>query len=331
MKKHILNAFIGLGFASVFMFLTLRNKPVDEIFSLLREAQIGWILISMVFLGLIFLTRSLRWQLFLSNSGEDAALKDVAYSLLLGTFVNAFTPKLGEVIRCTSLEKNTGIKTSKALGTTISDRVWDIMVLVSGVLIVLIVESDRLGALVAEGIGRTVRSIGSSIGRLSIIISLALAVIILTWALARRFGLADRIRLFTSGVASAARKTFRIKKAGIFAFYTAAIWLLMILMNFACLKALPSTDNLSFYFAVVVLFIGTLGWAIPSPAGIGTSHFFVLQLFLLFGLKEESGVAYGLLVNGVQLVITLVSGSFMVAVVYIYRISRQWNNTLIEQ
>lgn len=331
MKKHLINAAVGIGFASIFMFLTLRNKPMGEIFSLLGKAQQGYILLSIVFLGLIFLLRTLRWQLFLSNNEENAPLKHVAYSLLLGTFINAFTPKLGEIVRCTSLEKSTGISTSKAMGTVISDRIWDLVVLISGVILVLLLEFDRLGSLVLEGFRNLLSSIGNRIIGILIFVLIILSVILIAWFLAKRYGLADRIRNFGKGVASTARTTFRIKRSRIFALYTLIIWILMILMNYACLMALPSTDNLSLYFAAVALFIGTLGWAIPSPAGIGTSHFFILQLFILFGLNEQSGVAYGLLINGVQVVLTLGSGAIMLTAVYLYRIVRPLTRTNAEQ
>ncbi len=46
MKKHIINALTGIVIASIFLFLTLRNKPLDEIFSLIKEARLNWILLS---------------------------------------------------------------------------------------------------------------------------------------------------------------------------------------------------------------------------------------------------------------------------------------------
>lgn len=322
MKKHLINAVVGLGFASIFLFLTLRNKPIDEIFSLLGEAHTGWIFASIIFLGLIFLLRSLRWQLFLSNSGETASLKNVSYSLLLGTFINAFTPKLGEVVRCTSLEKSTGISTSKAMGTVISDRAWDLVVLILGVLLVLLIESERLGSLVLASFRSLFDSLGNKLQNILLALFLIVLIIIIIWFLARKFGLADKIKKFGKGVGSTAKMTFRIKRSGAFTAYTLAIWAFMVLMNYACLKALPSTDELSLYFAVVALFIGTLGWAIPSPAGIGTSHYFILQLFIIFGLNEQSGIAYGILINGVQVIITIIAGALAVATVYLLRLIR---------
>jgi uncharacterized membrane protein YbhN (UPF0104 family) len=101
------------------------------------------------------------------------------------------------------------------------------------------------------------------------------------------------------------------------------IWFLMVLVNYCCLLALPTTDSLNLYFAFVVLFVGTIGWAIPSPGGIGTSHFFVLQLFLLFNLSEETGITYGLLVNGIMVIFTIAGGLLAIIIVNSFKLLKK--------
>jgi len=86
------------------------------------------------------------------------------------------------------------------------------------------------------------------------------------------------------------------------------IWILLILMNYTCLLALPETDNYNFYFATVVLFIGGLGWAMPTPGGIGTTHFLILQLFLAYNLDPKTGLSFAVLSNGITFVYTIIFG-----------------------
>jgi len=319
MKKHIINALSGITIAVIFLYLTLRNKPLDEIFALIKEARLNWIIFSLVMLIAVFLLRSLRWKLLLNNTGKHPRFQDVAYSYLLGVFINSFTPKLGEVIRCTSMEKSSGIETSKGLGTVISERVYDLLALIAGIIIILFIESDRLGSLVASAFRNLFRSIGSNAVSIVLYSLTGAAIIAILWVLARRFGLAVRIKNFFKGVASTAKMTFKIKNSRNFALQTLLIWVVMVLMNYGVLKSLPSTDSLSLYFAMVSLFIGTIGWAIPSPGGIGTTHFFILQLFILFNLNEDTGIAYGLLVNGLQVVFTIIAGFLAVSIVAIVR------------
>ena len=331
MRKHIINAVTGLLLASVFLYLTFRNKPLDEIFLLLKEANLYWILVSGILLAIVFILRSLRWKLLLNNTGARPRFADVSYSYLLGVFVNSFTPKLGEVVRCTSIERSSGIETSKSFGTVISERFYDLAALVTGILIILIFESDRLGSLVANVFRSFFSGIGSKALSIIIYIALGLLLVYVLWLLAKRFGLARRIKNFARGVASTAKMTFKIRKSRNVVLQTNLIWGVMILMNYAVLKSLPATEDLSLYFAMVALFIGTIGWAIPSPGGIGTSHFFVLQLFILFNLNEETGIAYGILINGLQVVFTLVAGFLAVSIVTIIRTLKRKKHIADEQ
>lgn len=330
MKKHIINALSGIIIAIVFLYLTLRNKPLDEIFALIKEARLSWIAFSLVMLVAVFLLRSLRWKLLLNNTGKRPAFQDVSYSYLLGVFINSFTPKLGEVVRCTSMEKSSGIKTSLSLGTVISERVYDLLALLAGIVIILFIESERLGSLVANAFKGLFRSIGSNAGSIIIYSAAGVALIALLWILTKKFGWAVRVKKFFSGVASTAKMTFKIKNSRNFALQTILIWAIMILMNYGVLKSLPSTDSLSLYFAMVSLFIGTIGWAIPSPGGIGTSHFFILQLFILFNLNQDTGIAYAVLVNGLQVVFTIITGFLAVTTVAIIRfVNRRKEQTQI--
>ena len=320
MKKHVLNAVIGIALASLFLWLTFRNQPVDDVLELLGEARTGWIFAAVAMLLLVFFLRAVRWKLLLENSGEKAALKDVSYSLLLGFFINAFTPKLGEVIRCTSLEKSSNIKTSRSLGTVLTERIYDLIALVSGIVLILVLEADRLGPLVSQALSSLFKSISGRALNIIIVAVAATVVIMVLFKILRGSGSGRRIKEFAGGVKSTLKMTFRIRSTRSFIVQTILIWGVMVLMNYACLRALPSTDSLSLYFAMVALFIGTIGWAIPSPGGIGTSHFFVLQLFLLFNLKEETGIAYGVLVNGLTVLFTILAGLMALIIVNMVRI-----------
>ncbi|TFH35401.1 MAG: flippase-like domain-containing protein, partial [Bacteroidia bacterium] len=126
MRKGIINALTGIVLGSLFMYLTFRNNSVRDVMALLKTVQTGWIILALLLLISVFFLRAARWRLLLLNSGLKAGLKDVNYSLLLGFFVNSFTPKIGEIVRCTSLHKSTGIDTAKSFGTVVSERIYDL-------------------------------------------------------------------------------------------------------------------------------------------------------------------------------------------------------------
>jgi uncharacterized protein (TIRG00374 family) len=320
MRKNIINAATGIIIGGFFLFLTLRNKPLDRIYELLKGAQTNWILLSILFLMIMFVFRAYRWKLLIENSGYSPDIKNVSYSLLLGFFVNSFTPKLGEIVRCTSLQKSSGIPVSRSFGTVISERIYDLIALLLALAVILILEFSRLKDLIGAAAYSIKNSISSNILKLSLFIGGLILIIIALVMIFRYYKIMDRIRSFIKEFWATVKQSFRIRSSRLFVFQTVMIWFLMVLVNYCCLMALPTTDSLNLYFAFVVLFVGTIGWAIPSPGGIGTSHFFVLQLFLLFNLSEETGITYGLLVNGIMVLFTIAGGLLAITIVNSFRL-----------
>ncbi|HDZ40346.1 MAG TPA: flippase-like domain-containing protein [Bacteroidetes bacterium] len=323
MRKHVINAATGIIIGGFFLYLTLRNKPLDQIFELLSAAKTSWIFLSVVFLIIMFFFRAYRWKLLIKNNGHHPDIKNVSYALLLGFFVNSFTPKLGEIIRCTSLQKSTGIPVSKSFGTVISERIYDLIALILAIAIILVLEFGRLRELIITALISIRNSLTSNLLILSLIISSMVLIVLAMVLIFRHYKLMDRIRFFLKEFWVTVKNTFRIKSSRMFAFQTIMIWLFMVLVNYCCLRALPSTENLSLYFAFVVLFVGTIGWAIPSPGGIGTSHFFVLQLFLLFSLSKETGITYGLLINGITVLFTIGGGMLAIIMVNSFKLVKK--------
>lgn len=322
-RRNIINAAAGLITGGFFLYLTLRNKPLDKILELISKARTDWILLAIGFLIIMFFFRAYRWRLLIRNSGKNPAIRNVSYSLLLGFFINSFTPRLGEIIRCTSLKKSSDIKVSTGFGTVVTERVYDLLILILAVLLIMVLEFKRLSNLLQEAKASIINTVSENyLILIFIILGLLLAATILVF-LFKRFSIMKRIRTFLKDFLLTVKQTFRIKSYGIFTFQTLMIWLLMVLMNYCCLMALPSTDNLSLYFAFVALFIGTIGWAIPSPGGIGTTHFFVLQLFILFNMSPETGITYGLLVNGITVLFTIAAGLLIIIIVKSLRMTRQ--------
>jgi hypothetical protein len=76
------------------------------------------------------------------------------------------------------------------------------------------------------------------------------------------------------------------------------------------------------------LFVGAIGWALPSPNGIGTTHFIILNLFIVFGLSESSAVTFGILSNGLILIFTILYGLLAIG---IKAFGGKWNPVLEQE
>ena len=85
---------------------------------------------------LAFPIRAARWRILLSNSGEPPErvprLADLAEIIYLSWFANSVVPaKLGDVYRGWLLRRTGGVRWSHAMGTIVAERVLDVIVLVS--------------------------------------------------------------------------------------------------------------------------------------------------------------------------------------------------------
>ncbi|MFH2094388.1 MAG: lysylphosphatidylglycerol synthase transmembrane domain-containing protein [Bacteroidota bacterium] len=318
MNKNLIQSLIGIIIGAAFLFFTLYNKPVDQIVDSLSKADTGWMLLNGLILLAVFVLRALRWSLLLQNAGEKPRTRKVFYSLILGYFVNSFTPKFGEVIRCTSLKKNGDIPVAKSLGTVVSERIYDLLVLLAGVTVIMLMELKRLGNILRD----ITDNLGSTISDHWLIFSAGFAVFILIIFIVsrifRKSKLYVKVKVFIREILITVKGTFKIKKYWLFLLYTVLIWIILAGLNYTFLCALPETKGLSLYFAVVILFIGGIGWAFPSPGGIGTTHFFVLHLFITFGLSEQAGLAFGVLSNGLTFIYTIFFGLVAMAIHFIF-------------
>lgn len=314
MYKNIIKSILGLVIGGFFLYLTLNKKPLDEIFQSLSSARLNWVVISTICLLATFYIRAIRWKVLLESSDTQPGKYNVVHALVLGYLVNSFTPKFGEIIRCTVLKKSENIPTSVSLGTVVSERIYDILILVSGLIIILYLEMDRLGNVVV-GLKQSLAYAVSNNTLTTILIITALTLVIFfAYRLSKKNKIAANVSNFFKETGRSIKMSFKIKNYKRFIFLTVLIWIVLILVNYSFLMALPETNSYSLYFATLVLFIGGVGWALPSPGGIGTTNFMILQLFVAFSLDETVGVSFGLLASGITFLVTVTFGAL--AIIY---------------
>ena len=328
MKKGILNilkSLTGVFIALLFLYITFRNKDFQGIIESIYNTKVIWLVFASISLLIVTFLRALRWKVLIENVGMKPKTLNVFLSLLIGYFVNSFTPKFGELFRCTTLQKSDNIPVSKNLGTVVTERIYDAIVLGVGVLVIFLIEFDRLYKLFADIFNGLLDSMVWKIVVLIVIVLMIFGVFYLIRIVRKKTQNSFIIRIlnFIQEMVVSIKSTFKIKKYWLFVLLTVAIWSFLAVMNYFQLMALKETSNVSFYFAVVVLFIGGIGWALPAPGGIGTTHFFILQLFLVFGLSENIGLSYGLLSNALTFVLTVLFGLIAYAFYEIFKYRRK--------
>ncbi|MEL6253783.1 MAG: lysylphosphatidylglycerol synthase transmembrane domain-containing protein [Bacteroidota bacterium] len=318
--KTILQFVIGIALAGGLLYYVYQDTSWEELSNDLSKADVFWVFMSGLTLFGVFVARTLRWQMMLESSGFHPKKKHTLLSVLVLYLVNSVTPKIGEIVRCTILYRTDKVPVASGLGTVVTERVIDALVLFGGLGLIFLFEIERLGSLfskIFESLSEKFGGIDSNIliGGLVGLILIGIAGI---WFLSSKKtdgdGLIGKVKVFALNMLNAAKSIFQLKKPWLFIVYTILIWGLLILMNYFFILSLPDTRELGLYFAILILFIGGIGWALPVPGGMGSTHFIVVQLFLAFGLTEKAGLNIGALSNGVTWIFSVGYGLIALAI-----------------
>jgi len=98
----------------------------------IRHADLRLYLLAVVVYYMAMVVRTVRWRLLLRNAQEDCALVPLGETLLASFFVNCVVPaKMGDIYRAFRLRAREGIGASKAFGTIVAERLLDLFVLMS--------------------------------------------------------------------------------------------------------------------------------------------------------------------------------------------------------
>lgn len=334
--KTLLQFVFGIGLAGGLLYYVYKDTSWDKLVEDLSQADPVWIGLSGLALMAVFVVRALRWQMMLESSGYYPKKSNTLTSVLVLYLVNSVTPKIGEIVRCSILYKTDDVPVSSGLGTVITERVIDALVLFAGVGIIFLLEIERLGALfskIFENLAGLVSGIstGYLIAGGALLLGLFVAgIFFLRSNLSSENSVLSKVQGFIGQMIEATQSVFKLKSPGLFFLYTFLIWFFLILMNYLFILALPGTRELGIYFAVLILFIGGIGWALPVPGGMGSTHFIVKELFIAFGLSATLGQNIGALSNGITWIFSV--GYGLIALAYLgFKLSSASSKKIPEQ
>lgn len=330
MKKHsnLIQTLIGVALGAVFMYFTFRNSDFNKIINGIRQADPMYIILNGVCLWVVYYIRALRWNVLLKNSNLNVRKRNLIHAVMLGYFVNSFTPKLGELMRCKILYDREEIPVSQALATVVAERVYDMVTLLIGIALVFVFQIDTLQGIYSGMAGKYTSNSTLTFLALVAVLLVCIGSIYLIVLLHKnlKYGMFKKLVDFTYNVLITLKESVRIKQYWKFLLYTVFIWTGLTCMNYFALKAIPATSELSIGFAATLLFVVGLGWAMPIPNGVGSTHYIVEKLFLAFALSEVAGEQFGILSNGLTLIYTLLFGGVYIFFAFIFKKKLQISN-----
>jgi len=289
------------------------------------QANPWWLLVSTLFSFIALYSRGYRWKLLIEPLGYSPRVSNTTYAVMVGYLANLAFPRLGEVTRCGSLGTAEDIPFNKLLGTVVVERIIDVLSLLLCIILVAIIEFNRLGSFLrknfAEPLFAKMKSVTSStIGMvvllLAILVFIGLIVLFVRYSKKKSGSKwAALINGFLNGLVSIKH----LRRPWLFIFHSIFIWVLYYLSVYVCLFALPFTSNLGPAAALFLLVAGGLGMSAPVQGGIGAYHLLVSQGLLLYGVTLEDGLSFATLLHSLQMVTVIVTGSIAMLLLFLHR------------
>ena len=304
---------IALGVFLIWYSLSkLKPNDIEAIQNSFKTANYWWVGFSL-FLGIMsHLSRAYRWQFMLEPLGYKPKFINNVLAVLVAYLVNLIVPRAGEFARATAISKYEHIPFEKAFGTIVSERVADVIMLLSIIALAFFFQTELLSSYFFSG-----EDSGNNYA-LYILIGLAvLGLVFFRLVKKSKNPLIKKVQSFVYGLIQGIISIFKMKKKWAFIFHTLFIWLMYVLMFYVVTFALPETTHMPFGAIIVGFVVGGLSMALTN-GGLGTYPVFVASALTLYGINENAALAFGWIMWTAQTAMVLLFGgiSFLVLPIY---------------
>lgn len=296
--------------------------------TLLEEMNWGWMLFSLVFGVAAQLFRALRWRQSLEPLGERPRLMDCVHGVFISYASSLIVPRSGELTRCGVLAKYDGTSFAKALGTVVTERVIDallLLLLCAGVMLSQVAVFTRFFDETGTDMVEVLRGFTAT-GYWVTALCLVVTAVFLGFAF-RRFAFFARFRQAAANVKAGVMSLRDVKNKPLLVFYSLMIWVCYFLHYQITFFCFDFTAGLGLTVALVSFIVGSISVIVPTPNGAGPWHFAVKTILVLYGLREVDAVTFVLIVHTVQTALIPLLGVFSLVSLGMRKINR--NNEMI--
>ncbi|MEN8186546.1 MAG: lysylphosphatidylglycerol synthase transmembrane domain-containing protein [Bacteroidota bacterium] len=277
-----------------------------------NNANYWWVGLSLIFGILSHLSRAYRWHFLLEPLGYKPRFPNTIMTVLVGYMVNLIIPRAGEFARATGISKYENIPFEKSLGTIISERVADVIMLLSIIATAFILQTELISSYLFKGKESSTNNIWYFM-----IAGLVLIFLFIKLIKKSKNPFIQKIQGFVYGLIQGVISIFKMKKKWAFVFHTVFIWLLYVLMFYVVTFALPETSHLPISAIIVGFVVGGLSMALTN-GGLGTYPIFVASAITLYGVEKNPALAFGWIMWTAQTIMILLFGglSFLFLPIY---------------
>lgn len=314
-----------LGTGILLLWFAFREVNYRELIEKLKNARYSWLLLSLAFGIIAYISRSMRWNLLINPLGYKPSLSNTFHALLFGYLANTALPRVGEITRCIALGRKESIPVDKLIGTVVIERTIDLLTTAIFTIILIIWASDGIRKFLNVSIFIPLKEqIFSLISNTWIIwtalIVICAVIIFLTVKYRKKLAQTKFFSMFFSimhGLFDGLKTIVSMDKKFLFVLHTLIIWTCYTLMTWIALFSLNGVVPLGLGNALFLLVLGSIGMAIPVQGGFGSFHYFISRgLAFIKGVSLEEGLTYAILSHESQLLLIIILGIISTFVIF---------------
>jgi uncharacterized protein (TIRG00374 family) len=307
--KKILKIILPLVLGGFLVWYSISKISMDVLIGYFKEANYSWIFLGLFFGVLSHLSRAYRWKFMLEPLGFKPKFTNSVLAVLVGYLVNLALPRAGEVSRALVLTNYEDVPFEKGFGTIVAERIADLIMMLSIIVITLFVQFDFIYELLTKNFNPT-----------KIIIGLAVVIlgfyILTSFVKKAKSGFLLKIKTFVSGLVEGVTSIFKMKNKWAFIFHTVFIWVMYVCMFWA---TIPAIEGLNVPLGGILIGFIAGGFSIAATnGGIGLYPIAVAGALALFDITTEPATAFGWIMWSAQTAMIIVFGGLAFLLLPIY-------------
>jgi len=297
--KSIIQFIVLLGIGILLVWLSFRSvwSEKEKIMDSFKTANYFWVSISIVIAFLSHFLRAFRWNYLLKPAGYSVKPANAVGAVIVGYFANYGLPRMGEISRCTLATKYDNVPFEVALGTVITERIVDLLILILIFFLTLFAQFSQLKDLTATYIYNPMmlkfKGITEHPTKFIILITILIVVVIGFFLVRKKIKglLSGKLGNIIKGFGKGLSSVKDIDKKFQFILLSIAIWASYFYSLYVCFFAFTGTSNLGQAECLVLLLFGTFG-VVFSPGGLGAYPAIITALLTYYGVEQIAAFSF---------------------------------------
>ena len=322
---------LPLVLGGAILFWMYRDFDFEHIEKVLaEEMNWSWMLLSFPFGILAQMFRGWRWKQTLEPIGESPRKATAIHAVFLSYAASLVVPRIGEFTRCGVLRRYDGVSFAKALGTVVTERAIDTLLMGVLALLTLLMQMDVFTTFFTRT-GTSVDAVIHKFSTMGYVVTAicGVAVLLLLHFLLRKLSLYNKVKATVGGIWQGIISLRAVNNIPLFVFYTLGIWVSYFLHYYLTFFCFDFTATLGLECALVTFVVGSIAVIVPPPNGAGPWHFAVKTMLILYGVADVNALYFVLIVHTVQTMLVIALGVYSWVALAFTKIHKKKENIFV--